>query len=251
MGKPSIFSRDYQKKMRMRKIKIAISAAVLIIIVIVGVLALKGKFNWSIKKPASVTTQKTEAPKVQNQVQQPPATAKEEGYDIKLSNGNTLKAVYETSGSGKAFKYLSPKDSGVFYNINPSGSKMVVFDKDKQNIILIDITGSTSDLTNPSYTSSSGTVVNKQEVLESNSSYIWCDSPMFLDDNNIAYITQLPWLSKSTKFIWMVNTESKTHTYVRGISGESVKFEGLEARGLKVNTDDSILYIAPNGEVSE
>ena len=251
MGKPSIFSKDYEKKMRRRKLRFALSFIALVIIVTAGITAFKRQLTANTKKPVSQTTQKSEKPKteVQNQSEKP--AVKEEGLDFKLDDGTSLKAVYEVNGDSKTFKYLSPKESGTYYNINPSGNKMVVLDKKVQKILLIDINGNITDITNPSYTSSSGAVITKENVIAQNSSYIWCDTPTFVDDSNIAYISQLPWLNRTTKYVWIENPESKQNTYINSISGENIKFEALDTKGLGMTIDGSVLYLTPNGGISQ
>jgi hypothetical protein len=72
---------------------------------------------------------------------------------------------------------------------------------------LFDTNGNKEDITNPEYVSSSGTVISKDNQLSSNPNYIWCSSPKFIDDDNIAYISQLPWLNKSSKYIWIENIQ--------------------------------------------
>lgn len=258
VGKPSIFSKDYQKKMRRRKIRIALSVIVVIVIAAAGVAAFKGQLTWNTKKPIKEVTQKNEnktedktEDKTENKGDQQPVAVKEEGIELKLSDGTVLKAMYQEEGSKKVFKYLAPKERDIYYNINPSGNKMVVYDKEVQNIILVDTNGTITDITNQSYTSTSGAVITKKDVLSRNSSYIWCDSPKFVDDLKVVYISQLPWLNKTTKYLWMVDVETKQNTYVQSISGESIKFGDLEGKGLKVILENNILYLMANGQVSQ
>ncbi|MGE5628489.1 MAG: hypothetical protein ACM3X7_10350 [Solirubrobacterales bacterium] len=251
MGKPSIFSRDYEKKMRRRRIRNLFSVIAVVIIIAAGIAMYKTQFNSNTKKPVTQNTQKSEKPKVEveNQTQTP--IVKEEGFDFKLDDGTSLKAVYTVNGDSKAFKYLSPKESGTYYNVNPSGNKMVVYDNKVQKMILIDITGTITDITNPSYTSSSGYVITKESVLSQNNSYIWCDTPTFVDDSNIAYISQLPWLNRTTKFVWIENVDSKQNVYINSIGGENVKFDTLDSKGLGMTIDGSLLYLSPNGGVTQ
>lgn len=251
MGKPSIFSKDYEKKMRRRKMRYLFSGIAVVIIIAAGFFAYKNQLNSNTKKPVSQNTQESEKPKTEVQSQTEKPVVKEDGFDFKLDEGTSLKAVYEVNGDSKTFKYLSPKENGTYYNINPSGNKMVVFDDKVQKIILIDINGTVTDITNSSYTSSSGNVIAKESVLAQNSSYIWCNSPTFVDDINIAYISQLPWLNKTTKFVWLMNTDSKQNTYINSIGGENIKFEALDSKGLGMTIDGSLIYLSPNGGVTQ
>jgi hypothetical protein len=199
--------------------------------------------NSTKQQTTTTTTEKTTVDTTQD------TTAKEEGFDLKLDDGTALKAVYTKTGTTLKFQYVSPKEKNVYFNINPAGDKMVIFDSGAQKILLIDDTGKVADVTNPKYVSSSGTVITKESVLNSNKSYIWCSSPAFISDTKIAYISQLPWLNKTTKYVWLVDAATGKHTIINLVHGEKITFGKLEAKGLKVDIDGSTRYITASGSV--
>lgn len=258
MGKPSIFSRDYEKQMKKRKKRIAFTIFVAIIAGVFVTVSMKGAVkNLSKdegKVKSSITTDKnnvksTESKKLEATEQE--KTKKTEAYDIQLSNGKTVSAVYETKNNDKVFKNITPAESNTVYNISPSGKNMIVFDEKVQSIILIDINGNKQDVTNPQYTSTSGDVIEKNAQLSSQPNYIWCSSPRFIDDNTIAYISQLPWLGRTTKYVWIENLKDKSNVMVQEIQGEELKLDGLTDKGLTVIEDGKTVFLKADGSISE
>lgn len=247
MAKPSIFSSDYQRRMRKRKLLVGFAIAIVILLIVGAIIYYKGFFLKNTENQIStkntVNTKNSEPPKQQVE------TPKEEGFDFKLSDEKTLKAVYEINGSEKKFKYISPKENNIPYDISPSGKNIVIFDTAQQTIKLMDIDGNIQDITNLTYTTSSGAKINKDSVLKTYNNYIWCQSPKFIDDSNVAYVSQLPWLKKTTKYIWKVNINTKIHTNIKGIQGQDVKIDILESKGLKIITDGKVIYLTSEGSI--
>ncbi len=258
MVKPSIFSKDYEKKMRRRKKRIAFAVFVSIILIIFAVIYSKNvfrNFGTNANNTKNNTTPNKNETKSSNiNKQEPKAPAKQEkveGYSIQLSDGTTVNAIYETKNNDKTFKYISPAESNIQYSISPAGKNIVLFDSKVQSIILMDISGNKQDITNPQYVSTSGTVITKSSQLSAQPEYIWCSAPKFIDEDNIAYISQLPWIGKTTKYIWIENIKNKTHTWIQGIEGEDVKLDKLTDKGLTVIVDGKTIYLTSNGSIAE
>lgn len=267
MVKPSIFSRDYEKQMRKRRNRIIFGIFISVIVIMFAAASTKGIFKSlsnNMVKLKNIVTVGKESIKSAAEAKQPNAQSpkktesndkteskKLDGYDIQLSNGKTITVVYEVKNNDKVFKEVVDLESKALYSISPSGKSIVIFDDKVQNIILVDINGNKQDVTNPQYTSTSGTVITKNSQLSSDSNYIWCSYPKFIDEDNIAYISQLPWIGKSTKYIWVENLKEKTHTLVQGIEGEDLKLDSLTDKGLTVNVDGRIVFLTSNGNISE
>lgn len=126
-----------------------------------------------------------------------------------------------------------------------------MFDNKAQSIILVDINGNKQDITNSRYVSSSGTEITKTSQLSAQPSYIWCSSPKFISEDTIAYISQLPWIGKSTKYIWIENVKNKTHSLVEGIEGEDIKLDKITDKGLILTIDGKIMYLTSGGNITE
>lgn len=263
MGKPSIFSKDYEKKMRRRRGIIILSIFAVILLTsgawLLGKVKVKSfvsskKENIEDKKKV-VENKKDEKSAVtegNNKEKISKGTKKTDGYEIKLSSGEKIKLIYEEENNVKKFKYIYPLDSKVKYDISPSNKKAIVYDEKIQKIISVDINGKILDITNPKYVSTDGSVViNHDEQIQARPDYIWCDMPKFVDENNIAYVSQLPWLNKTTKYIWIYNIPNNTHMNIQSISGEELTIDKLSDKGLKILADGKTLFLKANGDVTE
>lgn len=260
MAKPSIFNSDYHKRLKNRKRNIIIVVLLCIIAIILLALVSSGKGNF--KKPNfnftkifNFSSVKKDTPEV---IKKPATTKtnttnikKEEAYPITLSNGKQIKVIYETKNNSKVFKSISPEDSTINYTISPSGKNIIIFDSKVQNMIYLDNAGNKHDITNAKYVSTSGTTFDKNTILSTKPDYIWCSFPKFIDENNIAYLSQLPWFNKTTKFVWVENIKTNTNTRIENLSGDDVKFGNLQIKGLPVVTDGVTNFLSPTGSVSQ
>jgi hypothetical protein len=258
VAKPSIFSKDYQKRMRRRRTGFAVLIVAAVVVAAVAFITGKNYLSKNNQQQANNTSTSENAKDVNSATStdknttevKEAETPKEEGFEFKLADGTSLKAVYTTTGTVKKFQYVSPKEKNVYFSINPTGDKIVVFDSGAQSIMLIDTAGKIQDITNPAYTSSKGVVTEKENLLSSKSSYIWCSSPAFISDTKVAYISQLPWLNKTTKYVWTVDVATGKHTKISDTySGEEITFGKIESKGLAMNIDGSAYYITANGSV--
>ena len=260
MGKPSIFSRDYERKMKKRK-RIVVVTIIAVVLLLVGV-----TFNSGIKsflsrnvsalgKVFSAKNKKVEEPKkvVDNtptnkpeaKVDKPKQT-EELGYDIQLSDGN-VKAIYEVTDNDKKFKYVAPIEKNIYYDISPSEKAMIIFDSKAQKMIYVDINGVATDVTSPAYISTSNESYPQNQVLARNANFIWCTSPKFIDEDNLAYISQLPWLdSRPNRYVWVSNIKSKTHVNLTAIDGQNITLGGRIDKGLTVTIDGKVKYLNAN-----
>ena len=266
VGRPSIFSRDYDKKMKVRKRRIAITLLIILLAAVIA--AFSGKdiiLSWTkagIKNSNKQNSDKNET-KLSNagNAKSSKKNAEKEnqsGYDITLSSGDKIKAIYENNNGVKKFKYIDPVSSDVPYSISPSCSKMIVYDKNSQGITYITLDGKTTDITRKDYTShQDGTVYTKEATLKNNANYIWCVSPAFIDDDNIIYVSQLPWFvnNNNLKYVWIQNIGTGTQRQIIGpdgndLAGQNIKINTLSDKGMNVIVDDKNYYIKSDGSIS-
>ena len=265
MGKPSIFSKDYEKRMKKRKRRIAITFIILIFIVvgawfsrrinIKNIVSIKKisifDKNKNVKQDNSqkaLTTDNNSNTKKEEVKKE--EVKKEDGYNFSLSSGEKVKIIYELNGKDKKFKYIYPLESKVIYDISPSGKLITIYDSKAQRIYYMNIEGKVSDITKPNYTSTNGQFsVTREQQLGINSGYIWCESPKFIDENTIAYVSQLPWFNKNTKYIWTVDLKNNIHKNIQGLEGNDVKMERLNEKGLGIMVDKENFTLKPNGEI--
>jgi hypothetical protein len=258
MARPSIFSREYERRMKRRK-KIVVSI-VLMLIAASGIFfafgsgTVKQVFkDRNINLTAFLNKENIPEAKIENepidnkQIDSKPVeqVTQEEGYDIELSDGTKVKAIYDDNNGIKKFKYITPSDKSISFTINPSGTNIVILDSKVQRMYSIDINGNKQDITDEQYTS-----IKREPTITKRPEYIWCTSPKFIDDENIAYLSQLPHVSSKVtkKFFWTVNLKNKNlHKNKYNINGENIKLGTTTDKGLEVVLDDgSVKYININ-----
>lgn len=263
MGKPSIFSSEYQKRMRRRKKKTIIG--IISIIVVFAIVMIVSKTNLSgIGKTLGNIT-RSGSNKTTKQESNPKTVVKKEktvkknnvptkkvdtgNFVVTMPSGKQAKIVYDNTATAKVIKSVDNSDSDLDYNINPSSSAVILFQKSTQDVILANSDGTSSNITNLSYVSGGGQSFDKATVLKNNPTYIWVQSPKFIDDSNIAYITQLPWFNKNDKYIWKFNVQNKTNMNTN-ITGLNVQINNVTAQGLEIVTDNKTQYLKGDGSLT-
>ncbi|SUY47852.1 putative secreted protein [Clostridium putrefaciens] len=264
MGKLSIFSKDYQRRMRKRKFKITI--IILVIIIIVGTIFYSGyipNFIEETKKQYKVNKEKQdieenqqieEETKIKEEIKIKEETLKideeednlpmeELYYEINTTNGSTVKLIYENQNEEKKYKFLDSNGQKVSFDINPSGKNMIIYEEDTQNLFVYDINGEYIDGTLKKFTSASANkIFEKDSVLAKEPSYIWCGTPKFYNDRKIAYVSQLPWFKKEDKYIWILDLNGLSHKKT-DISGQNLTISGIKDKGLEIDADGTLNYI--------
>lgn len=270
--KPSIFSREYDRKMKRRK---KVITAFVIILAIVGVMFFAGikakslinndyvskiKYkisntlkvnNKSAKDNTDVKTNSKET--ITNEPVKEVKEIEENGYEVKLPSGKAIKVIYEIRENQKIFKYITPMESPIEFNISPAGTSVVILDTKTQSMLYLDINGNLKDISYKQYVSTDGSTFFKDDYIKNNPLYVWTDSPKFIDEENIVYISQLPWFirEKTAKYIWITNVKNGTYRCFESISGESFKFNGVNNSLINVNIDGNNQYLSANGEISQ
>lgn len=262
MPKPSIFSRDYDEKMRKRKrIRSAILGVLVVLVILISVFGgtiknivnkrsefgfdkLKTKItgmiiskNYEKDKIKNNTTNNKEILKEDNKVNEkssPDKVSKNENDNkkniskieeqlIKLSNGQEIKLRYNMVNNKK--QYIGILPNTINYDISPLKQNIILIENITQNMIIIDNKGNIKDITKKQYVSSKGTVFDKNKILQNNKEYIWCSSPKFLNEDSILYMSQLPWFNKgSIKYLWKYNISTDKHQH--NLSPQGGEIEG-------------------------
>ncbi|WP_027632307.1 hypothetical protein [Clostridium hydrogeniformans] len=280
MGRPSIFSKDYEKKMKRRKIRN-------IILIIIAVLTLGGFFarkyisknitflsfksffsekqdgeldkgetnkGKEINSDKEDESEKDKEEKKEEQSKEEVEENKEEISDkdltLDLGSGKEIKVIYTENQGGREYKVIDPLKSKISFDISQNKDFIVIIDEETQNIYTINKEGALEDITLKEYvTSDNRNTFYKDNTLKEKPDYIWHSTPRIVDNNNLAYISKLPWFNKDDYYIWMVDLTSKSHKMVYNISGKNISFGKLEEKGLEINMDGSLKYLKPDGSL--
>lgn len=256
MGKPSIFSKDYEKMMRRRRINIT-----LIILIIISVVYFFGdrfikldflkKFNFAffekMKIEKRVEDKKTQEPKNKENVKESQKEVKNIKVEkYKKSDGSILEFYIDTvKGEIVEIKDLKGETN---YNMSQS-KKFSVFDDIKAGkILFLDSQGKVKELTRDYYRSSK---LNKnfyrKDILASNPDYIWAAKPYIAYDERILFLSELPYFKKEGSIhLWYIDLKSNQIKRITDLNIKDinlVEFIGYDENGvkIKVGTDYYIL----------
>lgn len=270
MRRPSIFSKDYEKQIKKRRKKIFL----MIIVPIIGLsIFLIADFDSMLNKGISIkesvnnifTNKSKQDIKVEEnkttEVQKPQEVPKPEPevtekvdieneiFAITLSDGQKISIKYNEVATVKSIEGVSDSKD-ISYDISPSEKSIVIQSKLNQDILCVDINKISKDITKKSHTSSKGKAFSKHDKIKEEPNYIWSVMPKFIDEDNIVYVSELPWMNKAaTQYIWKVNLKNNVHTQVKPAKGKSITFKNITSKGLETIIDDKIVYVTSTGEV--
>lgn len=257
MAKPSIFSRDYEKKMRRRKIKIIISISV--VAVIAGILIYKFKIedmNFSnVRAKLQAWVDSDDKEKVNDKEEVKPIEEKKEPpkktyIDAKLNDKETLKCEYKTEGDKKEFLAIE-NSKDITYNISPNKQMIVVLEKN-QDMKLIHIDGKITNITKKEYVSKKGSKFLKGNILKQYKDYKWGVEPRFIDDEHIAYISNLPYFGTAAtkEYVWVYNIKDKTYNISWKTGGKEIEFgKVVPKKGIEIKIDKKEYIIDNKGSI--
>lgn len=277
MGKPSIFSKEYEKRMKKRKKRILVA----LLIVVSGAIAMvtsKSLSLTNIKQKVEATisnkkkdnalndirTQDSKTSKVQenkNSSQESKEASKEnvagenenkdneEKYiEVTLSSGNISRAIYDEESGNRRFKALTPVEEGTTFDISPDKKFLVINDSATQQIKFIDINGNQKDITYPSYTTKNKEVIGRDTMLNDYPGYIWSKNAKFIDNTHVVYLSQLPYFRKGNllTYAWIIDVNTGVHTTLWDVKGSDVKFGNLTDKGLEIEIDGTKKVLTPS-----
>lgn len=260
MAKPSIFSREYDRKMKARK-KRRVVLAFCLAVAAVFFLGRTTYLNWREKNAESLKNKNnkeylTEKEKevdnaaTSNEIkpEEKPLVV-ESVLDIKLADDKILKLVYAEEAGIKKIKDVSSE--GNFFNvfdISPLKDKVVILTP-TQDMYIVDLNGKIIDITMPRYvTQSSKKEILKTEYLQRKPDFIWHGTPRFINDTTIVWTSQVPWF-KTTKYIWRTDLTSLKHSRIREFEGEEILLGVIEEKGLSVTINSLTKYLSSDGTI--
>jgi hypothetical protein len=278
LGRPSIFSREYKRRMRVRRRRVSI--AVVVIIAILGLVSLGGfQSHWFDKginfikanrsNGKSLLTGKTNEKGIDsntdnnkgssqpdnNATQKPVEDATknippaEKYHQVTLYEGKIINVIYEEGSEGKKLKGI--KDELQLYNnLSPAGKSLVVWESTSQNMYLIDSEGGVKDITKPFYvTRNTNTSYKKEDQLKRRPTFVWCATPKFISEDAVAYVSDLPTLSEYIQYIWVYEASKNEHRQIYSKGSKSVVFKDFVDGKLNAEADGAAISVLPDGKV--
>lgn len=274
MAKPSIFSRDYEKKMKKRKRRIIF----LIVLICIVILALtikmvapnidfsnmreslqewvdSGKSKEDIQKEPIIDSEESSTPKNEDK-ENVEAEPKEQYIDLEVSEDTTIRATYIEEDGVKKFIKIENKE-GYSYDISPTANRIIITTPN-QDLKLFSIDGTVKDVTKEVHVDTRGQSYLKDQVLEQMPNFIWNNQVKFINDQSIIYISEMPYFGQNLvdKYIWVKNVDTFTDPQypndimITNIVGNNITIGSVQNdKSIEVIVDDAIYYINSNGEI--
>jgi hypothetical protein len=272
LRKPSIFSREYKRRMQRRRRKI-ISGIGIVLVIFIIMLSTGFFKSWMQSGLNAVKNSKLDAKSLltgkenntmdenKEPVESPPDTenkpdeitenkpGEEKFYEVKLQNGNSIKVIYEETTEGKKLKQAQG-DSDIYFDLSPKFMNMVVWDKSSQNMMLVNADGTTKDITKQFYkTNNTKQIIQKDNQLKRRPNYVWCATPKFISEDAIVYISQLPLLSRSVNSIWVYEIEKDNHKQIYYKGAQNIVFNNFSNDALNITIDGKAKKILSSKKV--
>lgn len=261
MGKPSIFSRDYERKMRKRRKRIA--SISIIISLIVGIILLKLISNnvngeairnrvqaWIDSDRPEVNTSQ-ENLNEETEIVTPEKEPEEELkiMELKVNDNSVIKVEYEEVEGKNVFKEVKENLNNIYYDINPGRNIILTIDE-KQNMKIFNIDKKEAVVNKDKYIAPTGEAFIKDNVLETYKDYIWNGSAKFINDTTIAYVSNMPYFGYGlNQYTWILNLDDNTHKTIWSSKANEIKLNKISEKGLEITIDGNDKYINPNGEI--
>jgi len=282
MSKPSIFSKDYEKIMRRRRRRNIIS---IIIILLIGIVLIYFKFDNKfgdikiLNRLMNVTkilkTEKsylTSSKKINDK-------SNDGDNDLKNSDGEQNKNTEEINNNeedspqnintvvfsltdgqnievsfyvvdGERYFNKINSNNYISFDFSPSRKGLVLCSLKNQDMFYATPDGSLIEITKKKYVSSSKREYTKYEELKKNPKYIWHKDPKFIDEYNIAYVSELPWIdNRHINYLWIYNLKGKKHRYISNtkLQGHKIILKKSHGEFLNLLVDDKSFRIDSEG----
>ena len=270
MARPSIFSKEYKRRMKARRRRIGITMVV--VLIICGTVLFGGFANgWFNNKISFVKINKNDGKsllkgndannaEIQKNtevsdktpavvVPTPTPTPIEKYFEVLLYEGKTIKVIYEDGTGGKKIKAIKD-DVQLNSNISPSGKNIVVWEAATQNMYWVDAEGVVKNITKPSYvTRNSATTYTKESQMKRKPEYIWCSLPKFISEDAVVYVSNLPMLNETGQYIWIYEKSKDAHNQISSQTAKSIVFKDIVEGKLTGEADGVIFNITPEGKL--
>lgn len=261
MGKPSIFSKDYEQRMKRRRINITLFVLIIISASFFGIRYYlnKNNINFALKIPRSKITidkNKKDDSKDKNKIdssgkrnEEHKDTEEEKKnigfFEYKALDGSIYKIEYDNSSDAKQIIGMKSDALIPVFDISKDKTRIVFEDRAAGDIIIMDTNGVYKKINVDSYTSKSGIVIKKENMMKRDPQYIWTAKPHFTMDGGVVYVSRLPYISKNGFYLWYIGTNGSLRFIGKlAESIDNITYEGFtEDNALEIKADNSIYYL--------
>lgn len=131
---------------------------------------------------------------------------------------------------------------GFLGDVSPSRKLVTLMDAETQDLYLLDLDGTVTDITYKTYKSSTGYKESKERILGRVEGFVWTSQPKFLDEDTVVYLSQLPWFDER-RFLYIVELAPLSHRNMQSVKGINITLKDLTEKGLEYESDGKTLFL--------
>jgi hypothetical protein len=254
----SIFSNKYHKREKRRRFIKKLFIFILIIAALVllfrkPILEMVEKVKQDIAQekvqkeeildqiPETVTNEEIEEP-----VEEEPVIVKQYVMaELPIEKEVSLEIVEE---NGEMIFAPFSELEGMEGDISPSMNQAVILDQETQDLFLIDLDGTVTDITYKIYKNTRGYTNSKENILNSYDEFVWAEQPKFLDEDTVVYMSQLPWFD-DRRFLYVVDLMPLSHRNFQSVFGRDVVLGERTEMGLSFTKEGRTYYLTPDYKI--
>ncbi|MFX0548628.1 hypothetical protein ACOAKC_04765 [Hathewaya histolytica] len=273
MKKPSVFSKDYEKKIKqIRRRKIIIGFLILLGLIGLAVFiikpskvkgditSIKNIFSRSSKKDKkTIAGNKSNIDRsLQNKAEKeikniektevPKKVIKD--IDIKLNDQLTIRGKIEEFKGDKIFISMNPIEN-ITCELSKDKKTYLIFNARNQDMYLANIDGKVTDITRRVHYTKNKSKIYKENKLKSYPNFMWATTPK-LFNGKVFYLSKLPNLSnKHPYFVWVYDINSNKHEYLKDarLRGYEGSFGEIKENKLEIILNKNKYLVHENGNI--
>lgn len=164
-------------------------------------------------------------------------------HEIELNDGEKLNILYKKESEVEFVESQNELSENYAVDISPSKSRILIKNLNTQDTYMVDKNFNLFKL-DPEffYSNSAGNRFYKSDILNTYENYSWYKDARFLTDNDIIYVSNLPWFGKNEEYIWKTDVKDVNNIrhFMTSVGGVNISFQELTEGGIKVNINNEM-----------
>lgn len=164
-------------------------------------------------------------------------------HEVELTNGEKFNILYKKGDKVEYLDLQSELSESYIVDVSPNKSRILIENLNTQDVYMIDENFNLLKL-DPEffYSNSAGSRFYKNDILNTYGNYSWYKNARFLNDSTVIYVSNLPWFGKDEEYIWKTDVEdiNDIKHFMTTVGGVNISFQELTEEGIKVNINNEI-----------
>jgi len=137
---------------------------------------------------------------------------------------------------------------GMEGDVSPSKTQAVILDQETQDLFLIGLDGTVTEITYKIYKNTKGYTNSKENIMNQIENFVWAEQPKFLDEDTVVYMSQLPWFDER-RFLYVVDLLPLSHRNYQSVFGTDVVLGERTELGLSFTKEGVTYYLTPDYKI--